>query len=72
MTVSKVTCPTCKKRSSWQHNPHRPFCSDRCRNIDLANWADESYCIPGREVEDENIKNFAELKQFKNKELGEG
>ena len=46
-------CPTCRKPVSWQANPSRPFCSDRCRTIDLGAWADESYRIPGDPTESE-------------------
>ncbi len=43
----KVKCPTCKKRVEYSSsNPHRPFCCERCRMIDLGEWADESYSIP--------------------------
>ena len=46
------TCPTCRQAVSWQDNPFRPFCSDRCRTLDLGAWADETYRIPGEpEVE---------------------
>jgi hypothetical protein len=37
----------------WQGNPHRPFCSERCRVLDLAAWADERYRIPGDPVPSE-------------------
>ncbi|MBU3915752.1 DNA gyrase inhibitor YacG, partial [bacterium] len=35
-----VKCPTCEKKAVWKGNPHRPFCSERCRLIDLGKWAD--------------------------------
>ncbi|MBK8970228.1 MAG: DNA gyrase inhibitor YacG [Hahellaceae bacterium] len=42
-----VDCPTCKKKVPWtQEYPDRPFCSPRCRLIDLGAWSDESYKIP--------------------------
>lgn len=37
-------CPICKKQVKFS-DPNRPFCSDRCRIQDLANWADEKYVI---------------------------
>jgi hypothetical protein len=46
-----VKCPTCRKESPWENNPHRPFCSDRCRVVDLGAWAQERYRIPGQEIE---------------------
>jgi endogenous inhibitor of DNA gyrase (YacG/DUF329 family) len=50
MTQTKprlVTCPCCKKQSEYSSdNPFRPFCSERCRLIDLGGWASESYRVP--------------------------
>ncbi len=41
-----VRCPTCGGDSLYaSENPHRPFCSARCRNIDLGAWASESYRV---------------------------
>ena len=42
----KVKCPTCKIRIEYEGNPHRPFCSDRCRLIDIGEWASESFKVP--------------------------
>ena len=39
-----VSCPICKKPVKLGSEDF-PFCSDRCRNIDLGNWADEKYVI---------------------------
>ncbi len=40
-------CPTCNKPLKWsEDNPFRPFCSERCRTIDLGAWANEEYKIP--------------------------
>jgi endogenous inhibitor of DNA gyrase (YacG/DUF329 family) len=38
-----VPCPECKRPS---HREHYPFCSDRCRNVDLNRWLTGSYAIP--------------------------
>jgi hypothetical protein len=44
----KVKCPTCGKAVEWsEKNPWRPFCSERCKLIDLGEWASEGRCIPG-------------------------
>jgi endogenous inhibitor of DNA gyrase (YacG/DUF329 family) len=48
---AKIKCPHCQTLVAWQGNPHRPFCSERCRLIDLACWDDESYRIPDRPQE---------------------
>ena len=42
-----VDCPNCGASVSWTTQQHwRPFCSERCRMIDLGAWADESHRIP--------------------------
>lgn len=43
----QVKCPRCSKPALFtQENPHRPFCSERCKIIDLGAWAEEKYAIP--------------------------
>ncbi len=39
-------CPTCRTVIPWEGNPHRPFCSPRCRLLDLGRWLDEEYRVP--------------------------
>lgn len=42
-----VDCPTCGNKVEWtEANKYRPFCSLRCKQIDLGAWADEKYVIP--------------------------
>lgn len=53
--ATHVPCPTCRAPAPWQQNPHRPFCSDRCRLIDLGNWVDESYRIAGEPVDTPDV-----------------
>ena len=49
-----VTCPTCGKHVEWTPEAKwRPFCSDRCKMIDLGAWANESYRIPAVERDDD-------------------
>ncbi|KZN13250.1 DNA gyrase inhibitor YacG [Marinomonas sp. TW1] len=51
-----VTCPTCQTKSAWSNdNPDRPFCSARCKLIDLGEWANESYAIPQQTSEEDEI-----------------
>ncbi len=43
----RVACPGCGQPAAFEpSNPHRPFCSERCRLQDLGAWASESYRIP--------------------------
>lgn len=45
--IQSIKCPHCRKEASLTDNPYRPFCSKRCKMIDLGTWADEGYRIPG-------------------------
>lgn len=47
MAERRVACPTCKREIDWAHAPWRPFCSERCRLIDLGAWLSEQRSIPG-------------------------
>jgi hypothetical protein len=62
MTI-KVKCPQCKKEVRWKNNKWRPFCSERCKMIDLGTWANEEYrvsddtdrvTIPDQIIDDED------------------
>ncbi len=44
-----IKCPICRTAVPWEGNPHRPFCSERCRLIDLGAWTEERYRIPREE-----------------------
>jgi endogenous inhibitor of DNA gyrase (YacG/DUF329 family) len=63
---TEIKCPQCKKPVLWQDNPDRPFCSERCRLVDLGRWADESYRIAGKSqdtLSDDNIIHLSNEKQ---------
>lgn len=46
--MTHVSCPTCKKAVEWSEKQiWRPFCSERCKLIDLGEWASESHRIAG-------------------------
>lgn len=47
-----VKCPTCSKQVTWTpESRYRPFCSERCKQIDLGAWAAEKYTI-GSDTQD--------------------
>ncbi len=49
----KVACPICGKAAEYSPaNPWRPFCSERCKLIDLGQWASERYRIPVEEPDE--------------------
>ena len=52
------TCPLCQKTSQhlW-----RPFCSQRCQQIDLGRWLSGTYCVPSEETEGSSLNIDDEL-----------
>ena len=55
-TARRVPCPTCRRPALFSpDNLSRPFCSERCRGVDLGAWANEAYRVeapPAREDDD--------------------
>jgi len=59
-TALIVKCPTCKKSVSWlAEQIFKPFCCERCKLIDLGEWAMEEKRIPGAAL-DEVLDEFNE------------
>jgi uncharacterized protein len=52
--ILTVKCPHCRKETPLADNPYRPFCSKRCKMIDLGTWASEGYRIPGEKAPDQD------------------
>lgn len=50
-----VPCPTCRTPVVFEENPFRPFCSERCKLIDLGAWAGEKYRITGESSEQDSL-----------------
>lgn len=51
MSTRLVRCPQCGKQAPYSaDNAFRPFCSKRCKLIDLGAWAEERYAIAGKPV----------------------
>ncbi|MEM9501361.1 MAG: DNA gyrase inhibitor YacG [Pseudomonadota bacterium] len=64
MNVKAKPCPICKKprdhalkqrSGSADENPFSPFCSQRCKDRDLAKWFGDGYAVPGRRASPEEI-----------------
>jgi endogenous inhibitor of DNA gyrase (YacG/DUF329 family) len=53
-------CPICKAPTDSAIHEHFPFCSDRCRERDLGNWAAEKYVV-SEAVFDEDDEELTEL-----------
>ena len=44
------SCPRCGEASTWEGNEFRPFCSERCKLIDLGAWASDEYKLPTQDA----------------------
>lgn len=55
-----LCCPTCRKEFQSDDGPSMPFCSERCRLIDLGRWLDERHTIPVEPDEDRIEEMLAE------------
>lgn len=54
--MTLIACPTCQIKTPWSIvNKDRPFCSAKCKLIDLGEWASERYAIP-QQTSDEDKK----------------
>ncbi len=53
----QIKCPVCKRKTTWEENPYRPFCSERCKLIDLGKWAMEEYKVPGGDDEEKKERS---------------
>ncbi|MDT8440282.1 MAG: DNA gyrase inhibitor YacG [Desulfuromonadales bacterium] len=71
MTSKRSTrpCPQCRKSATWENNPSRPFCSERCRLIDLGQWVDEGYRIAGPAAGTELPENVIDLEHERDRNL---
>lgn len=52
--VKTVRCPACGGDSVYSPaNPYRPFCSERCKNLDFGAWASERFTLPTETPQDD-------------------
>lgn len=55
-TTKEISCPNCKGKSIWnKENKYRPFCSERCKLIDLGEWASGTYAIAQTHSEEDEV-----------------
>jgi endogenous inhibitor of DNA gyrase (YacG/DUF329 family) len=61
-----MLCPICKKEANTKY---KPFCSDRCEQIDLHAWFSGSYALPMNENQEISEEDLLELEELLNEEL---
>ncbi|MGI8917658.1 MAG: DNA gyrase inhibitor YacG [Pyrinomonadaceae bacterium] len=52
-----MNCPICGKPVVWKDNPFRPFCSERCKLVDLGRWVSDEYSVPGSALPQDSNDN---------------
>jgi hypothetical protein len=59
--INKMQCPACSADIVYsKENPFRPFCSERCKNLDFTQWADEGHRITGSSEYDDILSEDLE------------
>ena len=61
MKFLEVDCPNCKKKFNYYSSEFRPFCTEKCRLIDLGQWLTESYSVKAEKVTEEEFQQLEEL-----------
>jgi hypothetical protein len=52
-TAKRYSCPTCQRQIAWTSEfPWRPFCSERCKMVDLGAWLANDRAIPGEPADE--------------------
>jgi len=59
--VLKVKCPNCKEKFEYYSSEFRPFCSEKCKMIDLGHWFNESYTVPEEKKHEGLLEDFDEF-----------
>lgn len=71
MKTLNVTCPQCKKKFNYYSSEYRPFCTERCRLIDLGQWLNESYTVPAEKITPEEAEQLERIIHEKSESIGE-
>lgn len=58
--ITKIKCPVCKKVGDWFAAPYGPFCSRRCKLVDLGKWFNEEHTI-SEPLRPAHLEHYAEL-----------
>lgn len=60
-----VRCPQCGKPVPWvEAQKLKPFCSERCRMVDLGGWLDGNYAVPGESLSLEDALELMNTEEF--------
>jgi endogenous inhibitor of DNA gyrase (YacG/DUF329 family) len=59
-SAPRVKCPTCKKSGDWFAGKFTPFCSERCKLVDLGKWFNGEHAI-SEPLRPEHFEKYADL-----------
>jgi uncharacterized protein len=61
-----INCPKCKTSFNFYTSQARPFCSDRCKQVDLGQWLNEEYSVATNEIVDFTLDSTIESAEESN------
>ncbi len=65
--VLKIKCAHCKTQFNYYDSEFRPFCTERCKMIDMGHWLNESYVV-ARGLQEDEVDEYVEAVEKKNNE----
>lgn len=69
--ILKVKCPQCETQFSYYESEFRPFCTERCQQIDLGHWFKETYTVPIKENAQEELERENQQTEMDDEEHNE-
>ncbi len=69
--MAVIKCPTCRKSGEWLAQPWGPFCSKRCKLLDLGQWLDEGHRV-SEPLRPEHFAGYEDLPEGKDLDRPEG
>ncbi len=65
MKHREVNCPHCKKKFNYYDSEFRPFCTEKCKMVDLGHWLSESYTVPAEKLTPDELETLEQLYEEK-------
>jgi endogenous inhibitor of DNA gyrase (YacG/DUF329 family) len=62
-----IKCPTCGRKGDWFSGAYGPFCSQRCKLIDLGKWFGEEHLI-SEPLQPKHLEQFADFEASKHRD----
>ena len=69
--LPKIQCPTCRKEGDWFAGPYGPFCSRRCKLLDLGKWFNQEHCV-SEPLRPEQLEQYADSTTVPDPDGGDG